>query len=136
MLLILAGVTIATLTGENGILSRANEAKEKTEQAEKDEKTNLARTEDLINQYVNGIEIEQVPDTNQGVLEAEGTATYVINSIEDLVVFASNVTNGNTYVEQTVKLGLSLDFNSTKSYVDPLRTDYGEYGNSGELKHY
>ena len=117
-------------------MSRANEAKEKTEQAEKDEKTNLARTEDLINQYVNGIEIEQVPDTNQGVLEAEGTATYVINSIEDLVVFASNVTNGNTYVEQTVKLGLSLDFNSTKSYVDPLRTDYGEYGNSGELKHY
>ena len=27
-----------------------------------------------------------------------------------------------------------LDFNSTKSYVDPLRTDYGKYGYNGELK--
>ncbi len=134
MLLILAGVTIATLTGENGILTRANDAKEKTEQAEKDEKTNLSRTEDIINQYVDGIEVEQVTDTNPGVLEAEGTDTYVINSIEDLVAFASNVREGNTYEGQTVKLGLNLDFNSTKSYVDPFSTDYGEYGYEGELK--
>ena len=134
MLLILAGVTIATLTGENGILTRANDAKEKTEQAEKDEKTNLSRTEDLINQYVDGIEVEQVTDENPGVLETEGTDTYIINSIEDLVVFASNVREGNTYEGQTVKLGLSLDFNSTKSYVDAFRTDYEEYGYDGELK--
>ena len=134
VLLILAGVTIATLTGENGILTRANDAKEKTEQAEKDEKTNLSRTEDIINQYVDGIEVEQVTDTNPGVLEAEGTDTYVINSIEDLVAFASNVREGNTYEGQTVKLGLNLDFNSTKSYVDPFSTDYGEYGYDGDLK--
>ncbi len=134
VLLILAGVTIATLTGENGILTRANDAKEKTEQAEKDEKTNLSRTEDLINQYVDGIEVEQVTDENPGVLETEGTDTYIINSIEDLVVFASNVREGNTYEGQTVKLGLSLDFNSSKSYVDPFRTDYEEYGYDGELK--
>ena len=134
MLLILAGVTIATLTGDNGILTRAQEAKNETEQAEKDEKTNLAKTEDLINEYINGIEVEQVTDTNPGVLETEGTDTYVINSIEDLVFFAYDVTNGNTYEGKTVKLGLSLDFNSTKSYVEPLRTDYGQYGYDGELK--
>ena len=134
VLLILAGVTIATLTGENGILTRANDAKEQTEQAEKDEKTNLSRTEDIINQYVYGIEVEQVTDTNPGVLEIEGTDTYVINSIEDLVVFASNVTNGTTYEGKTVKLGVSLDFNSSKSYVDAFRTDYEEYGYDGELK--
>ena len=134
VLLILAGVTIATLTGDNGILTRANDAKEKTEQAEKDEKTNLSRTEDLINQYVDGVEVEQVTDQNPGTLETEGADTYVINSIEDLVFFASDVTNGITYEGQTVKLGLSLDFNSTKSYVDPLRTDYAQYGYDGELK--
>ena len=33
VLLILAGVTIATLTGENGILTRASEAAERTEKA-------------------------------------------------------------------------------------------------------
>ena len=31
VLLILAGITIATLTGDNGILTKTNEAKEQTE---------------------------------------------------------------------------------------------------------
>lgn len=42
VLLILAGVTIATFTGENGILNRANEAKEKNKQANAEEQVNLA----------------------------------------------------------------------------------------------
>ena len=134
VLLILAGVTIATLTGDNGIITRANQAKEETEEAEKEEKNDLEKQADFINEYTNGIEVEQVTDENPGVLETEGTDTYIINSIEDLVFFADDVTNGNTYEGQTVKLGLSLDFNSTKSYVDPLRTNYGEYGYDGELK--
>ena len=136
VLLILAGVTIATLTGNNGILTKTQEAKNETEQAEKEEKEKLGNMEDTINEYATGITVEQVTDENPGVLEGTGTDDdpYTINSIEDLVVFASNVTNGTTYEGQTVKLGLSLDFNSTKSYVDPFRTDYGKYGYDGELK--
>ena len=42
MLLILAAVSIATLTGDNGILSRANDAKTSTEIAEEKEKIELA----------------------------------------------------------------------------------------------
>ena len=42
VLLILAGVSIATLTGQNGILTRANDAKEQTEIAEEKEAINLA----------------------------------------------------------------------------------------------
>ena len=42
VLLILAGVTIATLTGENGILTRASEASEKTKQANAEEQVQLA----------------------------------------------------------------------------------------------
>ena len=42
VLLILAGVSIATLTGDNGILTRANEAKEETEQASTEEELQLA----------------------------------------------------------------------------------------------
>ena len=41
VLLILAGVSIATLTGENGILTRANDAKENTEQATAREKVEV-----------------------------------------------------------------------------------------------
>ncbi len=136
VLLILAGVTIATVTGENGILSKAREADEKTEKAEKDEKIDLAKIEDLINGYVDGIEVEQVTDQYPGKLEIDSTSenTYMINSIEDLVFFAYDVANGNNYEGKIVKLALSLDFNSDKSYVNPYRTDYAQYGYDGELK--
>ena len=42
VLLILAGVTIATLTGDNGILTQAGNAKEATQKAEAQEEVNLA----------------------------------------------------------------------------------------------
>ena len=136
VLLILAGVSIGMLTGDNGILKQASEAKKQTETASKNEKYDLSKIEDLINESQTGIVVEQVTDINPGVLEGTGSEEnpYVINSIEDLVFFAYDVTNGNNYNDQTVTLGLSLDFNSSKSYVDPLRTDYGKYGYDGELK--
>ena len=42
VMLILAGVTIATLTGENGIIAQAKKSKESSKKAEEDEKANLA----------------------------------------------------------------------------------------------
>ena len=134
ILLILAGVSIAMLTGDNGILSQAQNAKNKTEEAERNEKLDLLKQEELINETLNGVKVEQVTDEKPGELEKEDENTLVINSIEDLVFFAYDVTKGNNYSGKTVKLGTSLDFNSTKSYVDPLRTDYGKYGYNGELK--
>lgn len=59
VLLILAGVTIATLTGDNGILTRAQEAKNKTEQAQKEEEDILSSYEDKINEYT-GIDWDTV----------------------------------------------------------------------------
>ncbi len=52
VLLILAGVTIATLTGENGILTRAKTAKEETEKAETTEELNMYRTELNMNKVL------------------------------------------------------------------------------------
>ncbi len=128
VLLILAGVSIAMLTGNNGILTQAQRAKEETEQAGKNEQADLITIEESLQG------VAQVNDENPGELEGEGTENkpFVINSIEDLVVFAYNVTNGNTYEGQYVKLGQSLDFNSDKSYVDPNRKNYYEY--QGKLK--
>ena len=124
------------LVGENGIITQAQTAKENTELAKSQEKEDMAKLEDEMNEAITGIEVEQVTDTNPGILEGNGTQSdpYVINSIEDLVFFAYDVTNGNTYEEKTVRLGLSLDFNSTKSYVEPFSTAYGKYGYDGELK--
>ena len=133
VLLILAGVSIAMLTGENGILTQAQRAKNETEDARIEEENRISEYEDYINDAIG--DVKQVDDKNPGVLEGEGTEElpFIINSIEDLVVFADNVTKGtNTYQGQYVKLGLSLDFNSDKSYVDPNREDY--YGYQGKLK--
>ena len=125
------------LTGQNGILNRATEAKEKTELSQKQEKSDMANLEDLINESTEGTSVEKVSDQNPGVLEqnASDSNEYIINSIEDLIFFAYDVgNNANTYEGKTVKLGLNLDFNSSKSYVDAFRTDYGKYGYNGELK--
>ena len=45
VLLILAGVSIATLTGDNGILTKAQTAKEKNDAAEKEETAKLSQAE-------------------------------------------------------------------------------------------
>ena len=52
VLLILAGVSISMLTGQNGILNRAAEAKEKTETAQKDEEEKMQGYESTIEQYI------------------------------------------------------------------------------------
>ncbi len=135
ILLILASVSIAMLTGNNGILTQAQKAKNETEDARIEEENILDNYENYINDVTG--DVSQVNDTNPGVLEGSGTeqAPFIINSIEDLVVFADNVTKGiNNYEGQYVELGISLDFNSDKSYVNPNREDYANYGYNGKLK--
>ena len=52
VLLILAGVTIAALSGENGILIRATEARDKTVKAQKQEEQDLEEMEDFIDESI------------------------------------------------------------------------------------
>ena len=117
------------LTGQNGILTQAQRAKNETEETQKEEQNILDSYENYLNDVTG--DVSQVDDSNPGVLEGSGTQQepFIINSIEDLVVFADNVTKGsNTYQDQYVELGLSLDFNSDKSYVNPNSEDYAQYG--------
>ncbi len=55
VLLILAGISITMLTGQNGILNRAQEAKEKTETAQEDENKQLQGYENIINNYADSL---------------------------------------------------------------------------------
>ena len=57
VLLILAGVTISTLTGENGILTRATEASEKNQISADIEKIKLVCSEAQIQENTDGEEI-------------------------------------------------------------------------------
>ena len=132
ILLILSGISIAMLTGENGILTQAKRAKEETEETRIQEENILNNYENYMYETIG--DVPKINDDNPGVLEGEGEEEnpYTINSIEDLVVFADSVTKGNTYQGKYVKLNQSLDFKSDKSYADLNRENY--YGYTGKLK--
>lgn len=61
VLLILAGVSIAMLTGENGILTRAARAKEETEKAKANEQNILTDYENYINSATNQVLDDDLP---------------------------------------------------------------------------
>ena len=127
ILLILAGISIQILS-QMDLIEKAKQAKTITENAQKKENEEITKIEDFMYDNIN--DIEQVTDKEPGKLEQDenNNDIYIINSIEDLVYFAYDVTNGNSYLGKTVKLGINLDFNSSKSYADAYRTDYTTYG--------
>ncbi len=128
VLLILAGVSITAVFGDNGIISGAKNAKEKTNEAVKNERKDLTELLDELDSMLTGGEAKKVTDSTPKELAGKGTEEepYLIESIEDLVTFSNNVNGGNSYEEKVVKLGINLDFKSTLSYVDYTRTDYGD----------
>ena len=56
VLLILAGITIMYTMGENGIFKKAQEAKDKTEDAIKNEQEYMNSIDNMVNGYLNGTE--------------------------------------------------------------------------------
>ncbi len=98
VLLILAGISIMMLTGQNGILNRANQAKERTQQAQEYEQTAINNTSDFINSYVNGKSYEVVEPTNVEdwvfTTESDGTITITKYKGSDTEVVIPNFING------------------------------------------
>ena len=76
VLLILAGISISMLTGQNGILNRASEAKEKTSLSQKQENTVLTEYEDLINSQ------QKENDRIYAILDSNGT--LVLSNTNDI----------------------------------------------------
>ena len=54
------------LTGQNGVLNRAAEAKEKTSLGQKQEKQDMSNLEELINDSTDGSNVEKVTDLKPG----------------------------------------------------------------------
>ena len=86
------------LTGQNGILNRANQAKERTQQAQEYEQTAINNTSDFINSYVNGKSYEVVEPTNVEdwvfTTESDGTITITKYKGSDTEVVIPNFING------------------------------------------
>jgi len=90
VLLILAGVSIAMLTGDNGIITQAKLAKEKTEEAQRKEEQEL---ENLLNEITSEVPSEEgynvsknvnSPKVTQGMIPVKHNGTdWVVCSKED-----------------------------------------------------
>ena len=122
VLLILAGVTIAALSGDNGILTRAKEAKEKTELAQKEEEKTLSNMEDILNNTINFNNLN-IADTNPaGALPANSTVIES-NASKGIVIKDKN-NNEWVWIEvpkTTVFTGLTIDTTNTlteQNYTD------------------
>ena len=111
VLLILAGVTIATLTGENGILTRVQEAKSQTEEAEDIEKIKLAISEAQIDesayQGLNFHSLQKALNSqfgvNNSIVTMEENGTYTIsclNLLKDYIISGNDIEEGINWNEK------------------------------------
>ena len=109
VLLILAGVAIAMLTGENGIISKAMQAKTKTEDSKETEEAGLKEIEN----YINGKSAEAgvvVQDLKS--IKGDGTEGEVIGEkVSDGAGGVVPVPNEFYYVGGTVKSGAVISDN-------------------------
>lgn len=104
VLLILAGVTIATLTGENGILTRATDAKTNTEVAEEKEAISLAYSGVMADTNGTGVTAEKLQTElqNNGYTNAkavdngDGTITVTFESGREYTIDANGSITGPT----------------------------------------
>ncbi len=127
VLLILAGVSIAMLTGENGILSQAQNAKNKTEEAQVNEANALTNYEQIINAST-GVNLgtitgHEVTNTvtqdslgNRVVVPAGFKVVNPNDNVEDGIIIedvSHEATAGSQFVWIPVGTGIKKKDNST-----------------------
>lgn len=95
ILLILTGVSILLLSGENGILNKANIAKRNTEEAQIIEESNLGRYNEIIDGYTG--------NARGQVIISEETLNSLISRLDTLETKASALDYiGTTYSSTTI----------------------------------
>ena len=129
VLLILAAVSIATLTGENGLLTRANDAKTETEEAKEDELRRLTALEAATN-LEDTIYIDNSKGEEKTVTIPAGFAVSQVegeNVIDDGLVIIDQ--NGNEFVWVPVNQeNFDTEFVRRAGYRDNSLQDMINYG--------
>lgn len=79
VLIILAGVSIATLSGNNGMISKAKQAKDDTENAEEDEKNTIQGLYDIMDEKPTKLR-------DENMFEFEPTTNTIVKVKEDYII--------------------------------------------------
>ena len=116
VLLILAGISIATLTGENGILTRANDAKIKNEQAQIEEEIKLAYNAVQTDALRNNWDINQKAEALEKELQKEEENATVIAEENNLKISYKGyemIINENGEIENIKKSSITINIKTT-----------------------
>ncbi len=134
-MLILAGATIATLTGENGILTRANDAKQETEEAEDIEKIRLAMSEAQIGE--NGYQELYATNFQEALnsqfegrniqLSDNGDGSYTISLDNNSKMFYADSDGQIISNENMIEIGTAEELKAFRDEVNSGNTYEGKY---------
>ena len=107
VLLILAGVSINLVIGQNGLITKAKEAKEKTEHAAKDEERMFSEIEQSMTEYLEPWSGNIASSFALG----DGTEAnpYIIENGEQLAYLASKVNAGEKYSGKYISITQSIN---------------------------
>ena len=123
VLLILAGVTIATLTGDNGILTKAQQAKTKTEEAEKEENEKLNQLANMMG------DVYTATSTINGKSEGNSYNPTIPAGFKPIDTEGASWGDGsNPPSEEAVNAGLVIEDENGNQFVWVPCTTTGEEG--------
>ena len=126
VLLILAGVTIASITGENGILSKATQASQKTTQEKEREEIKMAVTSDNM-KYITGDERESedyIENFQKELDNIAGTGKTIVE--DDKVTYKET---GNEYYiksEHDKNGNLKINIKTREEYLSDKKYETGD----------
>lgn len=102
ILLILGGIALATLTGENGLFARAKQAKENYSVSSAKEKLQLAISDLMVEQTSKGENLtkEDLPKINNNEIDVKSTETFPIEVICENYIFNVDENFTVTYVRE------------------------------------
>ena len=102
ILLILGGIAIATLTGENGLFARAKQAKENYSVSSAKEKLQLAISDLMVEQTSKGENLtkEDLPKIKNNEIDVKSTETFPVEIICENYIFNVDENFTVTYVRE------------------------------------
>ena len=146
MLLILAGISIATLTGENGILTKANDAKTETRGASVEEARDLWKINQETDNYTENGTAQTLEELiadliNQNLLTEDekdqilGNTSKGIEATGQVTIGSRTIIFKEKELTDYVKIGDYVDYHPTevKTPYDKFGETYTGYANATDI---
>ena len=122
VLLILAGVSISMLTGENGIIKQAQDSKEATTQA---------KAEEMVTIAIGSLQTKSLGDTSKITPELIANQVMEDNNIKNVIAEGSEFPTNIIFVDDGVKVGVNI--NLSIGEIGSYDGIYSEEGLEGKI---